>query len=94
MEQQMRLAKQFVDLQKVMVEGLFNSMITFWDQTEKMFGPFVDQAVWFPAEGRGILKEWIGRNKQGFETFKNAANEGFNVLEGMLNGKPKQQPPV
>ncbi len=91
MEQQFRLAKQFVDLQKVMFDGVFNGMIIFWDQTEKMLAQIVDQAVWMPPEGKDVFKEWIGRNKKGCESFRNAANDGFTWLEGILTGGSKTE---
>lgn len=91
MEQQLRLAKQLMHLQRVMFDGIFNGMIIFCDQTEKMMAQIVDQAVWVPPEGKSVLKEWFGRNKKGCESFRNAANDGFTWLEGFLTAGSKTE---
>jgi hypothetical protein len=91
MDQQAKMAKQLMDLQRATFEGMFNNMIVFWDQTEKFLGAFVDSAIWVPPESKGAFKEWMTGNRKGCETFKRAASEGFSWLETFLNARAKQQ---
>jgi len=86
MEQHTRIAKQMMDVQRATFGSVINNMIMFWDQTGKMFGTFLDQAVWVPEEGKKTFREWIDVNKKGCETFKNAVDEGFNKLESSITG--------
>ncbi len=81
MDQQMGMAKQMMDLQRMTFDGMVTNMITFWDQTDKVFGTFIDQAAWVPAEGKTAFKKWIDGNKKGCETFKKAVNDGYERLE-------------
>lgn len=92
MDQQVRMAKQMMDLQRVTFDGMINNMMMFWDQTERMLGSFMEQAPWVPQEGKRAFKDWVDGNKKGCETFKNAVNEGFSKLEGCFagGGKPQQ----
>ncbi len=84
--EQMRMTQQLVDMQKSVFEHMVNSMIMFWDQTEKMVGPLVDQAVWIPPERKGVFKQLVEQNKRGCEYIKSAAEQGFDWLEVFFNG--------
>lgn len=90
MEQQARMTKQWMDLQRVAFDGMINNMILFWDQTEKMFGSYLDQAAWVPAEGRKAFREWVDGNKKGCETFKSAVNDGFSRMETCFSPGSRQ----
>jgi hypothetical protein len=88
MDQQMRMAKQFMDLQRVTFDGMINNMIIFWDQTGRMLGSYFDQAPWMQDDARKAFQDWIDGNKKGCETFKNTVNDGFKRLESFLGEKP------
>jgi hypothetical protein len=89
MDQQMRTAKQLMDLQRTSFDGMINNMIIYWDQTGRMLGAFLDQAPLMPDEGRKAFREWIDGNKKGCETFQTAVNDGFKRLESCFAGKPQ-----
>lgn len=91
LEQQTRVAKQMIDVQRVTVEGLISNMVMFWDQTANMLNSFLDQAVWLPEEGKKAFRDWIDTNKKGCENFKNAVNNGYGNIERFLNEKQQQQ---
>lgn len=84
LDQQMRMAKQMIDLQRVTFEGVMGNMIMLWDQTGNMLNSFMDQAVWVPEEGKKAFREWIDNNKKGCETFKSAVNNGYSNLEKLF----------
>ena len=86
MNQPMGMVKQMMGMQKMTLDGMLSSMIMFWEQTDRMLGPLLDQAVWMPAEGKKVFKDTVSANKRGCETFKDAVNEGFNRLESCIPG--------
>lgn len=90
MEQQTRMAKQLMDMQRVAFDGMINNMIMFWDQTGTMVGTVLEQANWVPEEGKKAFREWVDGNKKGCETFKNAVGDGFSRLESCFAGRPQQ----
>ncbi|MHC1726572.1 MAG: hypothetical protein AB9866_11265 [Syntrophobacteraceae bacterium] len=44
-DQQMKMAKQMIDIQWATFEGMLNNIIMFWDQTESMLNTFMSQAA-------------------------------------------------
>ena len=86
---QMRMAKEVFQLQKATVDGMLNSMLMFWDQTEKVMNTFMEQAIWLPDEGKKAFNEWVRTNKKGCEDFKNAVADGFNKMESCVMGGQK-----
>jgi predicted nucleic-acid-binding protein len=40
------------------------------EQTEKMVNMFLEQAHWFPAEGKEAVNEWLKTYNKGREAFK------------------------
>lgn len=91
MDQQSRMAKQIMDLQRATFEGMINNMIMFWDQTGKMLSPFVDQAPWVPEEGKKAFRDWVEGAKKGCETFKNSVNDGFSRVESCFAANWQRQ---
>lgn len=81
MYQQMKMAKQMMDLQKASFGGMINGMLMFLDQTDRMVGNLLDQSPWVPEEGKKMFREWIASNIRGCETFKSFVDDGFNKLE-------------
>jgi len=79
-EQTATMTKQMIDLQRISVEGLISNMIVFWEQTESMLNPFLNQSPLVPEEGRKVFHEWINRNKKGCETLKDAVNNSYDSL--------------
>ncbi len=77
MNQQFRMAKQMIDMQRASCDGMINSMIMMWEQT----GSFLDGASWFPEEGRKAIRQWIDINKKACENLKGAINSGYSSLE-------------
>jgi hypothetical protein len=78
------MALQMVDLQKAAFDNGYETLVTMQDQAEKVFDAFVNQAGWFPSEGKGALHEWAGMYKKGRDDFKKAVDDGFDHLGGYI----------
>ena len=79
--EQLKMAKQMIDFQKATFDNTFNAMVMLQDQTERMFGTFMEQATFLPEEGKKMLREWVEAFKKGREEFKKAVDESFGKLE-------------
>ena len=77
MNQQFRMMKQMIDMQKASCDGMISSMIAMWEQT----GTVLDSAVWFPEEGRKAFRQWVDMNKKACENMKSAIDTGYSSLE-------------
>ena len=77
----LKMAKQMIDFQKATFDNTFNAMVMLQDQTERMFGTFMEQATFLPEEGKKMLREWVEAFKKGREEFKKAVDESFGKLE-------------
>lgn len=91
MDKGMTMAKQMLDLQRVTFDSMINGMLMFWDQTERMVGPFLEQAAWMPEEGKKAVRDWLDTNRRGCESFKNAVDTGYSNLEKFFGGTGQQQ---
>ncbi len=90
MERQITFAKQMLGLQRIMVDAMASNVLIILDQTERMLGNFVNGTTWTPPASKAVFKDWIEHNKQGCDALRNAASDGFNMLEGFLNRSIKQ----
>ena len=77
----LKLAKQIIDFNKATFDNGFNAMVMLQEQMEKTQSSFLEQAAWFPAEGRKALGEWVATCKKGRENFKTVVDEGFTKVE-------------
>jgi len=77
MNQQFRMVKQMIDLQRASSDGMIKSLIMIWEQT----GTLLEGASWFPEEGRKALKQWVDINKKACEGLKSALDSGYSNLE-------------
>jgi len=89
----MSMTKQVLDLQKATFDGMMDSMLMFWDQTERTLNTFMEQAVWVPEEGKRAFNGWIRTNKKGCEDFMNAVADGFNKMESCFAEARKPEQP-
>ncbi len=92
MDQQMRMAKQMVDLQRTTFDGMITNMVMFWEQTQKSMGTYLDQAPWMPEECKMTMREWVNGNIKGCETFRKAVDDGYKTLDKcFMGGEQKPQ---
>jgi len=77
MDQQFRMVKQMIEMQRASCEGMINTLIMMWDQTATV----LDSAAWFPEEGRKTFRQWADINKKACENMKSAIDSGYSNLE-------------
>lgn len=77
MNQQFRIVKQMIDMQKSSCDGMINSLIMMWEQTATV----LEGAPWFPEEGRRAFRQWVDMNKSACESLKGAINTGYSNLD-------------
>ena len=77
MEQQFRMVKQVIDMQKASCDGMINNLIMMWEQT----GTVLDAAPWFPDEGKKAFRQWVEMNKKACDNMKSAVESGYSSLE-------------
>jgi hypothetical protein len=77
MNQQFKMLKPMIDLQRASAEGMLNSLTVMWDQTAIFF----DGATWLPEEWRKQFRQWVDINKKACEGLKIAIDSGYSNLE-------------
>jgi len=87
MNQQSRMMKQMIDMQKASCDGMISSMIAMWEQT----GAVVESAAWFPEEGRKAFRQWVDINKKACENLKSAIDSGYSTLEKFFGTAGQQE---
>lgn len=78
---QMQMAKQMIDFNKTTYENAFNTLVMAQSQLERTTSMMLEQATWFPKEGRKAIDEWVKVYKNGRESFKNTVDESFKNVE-------------
>ena len=87
MNQQFKMMKQMIDMQRASSDGMIKSMIMMWEQT----GSLLEGAVWFPEEGRKAFRQWVDINKKACENLKGAIDSGYSSLEGFFGSTAKNE---
>jgi hypothetical protein len=77
MNQQFRMVKQMIDLQRASSDGMINSLILMWEQT----GTMIEGATLFPEEGRKALRQWVDINRKACENLKSVIGSSYSGLE-------------
>jgi hypothetical protein len=85
MVEQSKVAKQMIEFHKSTIDNTFNAMTILQEQTERMVSMFLEQAPWFPAEGKGAVNEWVKTYKKGREDFKAGVDESYKKVESFFN---------
>ncbi len=80
-EQQKRLLKQMLDVNKATFDNTFNAMIMLQEQAERMANTPLEQAIWLPEEGKKAVNEWVNAYKKGREEFKKSVDASFKKVE-------------
>ncbi len=76
-----QMTKQMIDFNKTAFDNTFNAMMVLQDQTEKMVSMYMEQAPWFPEEGKKLINEWVRAYKKGREDFKGIVDANYKKVE-------------
>ena len=87
MNQQFRMVKQMIDLQRASSDGMVKSLIMIWEQT----GTLLEGATWFPEEGRKALRQWVDMNRKACENLKSAIGSSYSSLEKLFGTSGQQE---
>ena len=88
-----QIAKQMIQFNKTAFDNTFNAMIVMQEQTEKMIGTYLGQALLLPEEGKKAIADWIKAYKKGREEFKTAVDENYKKVEEYFMGYDKVKEP-
>ena len=86
------IAKQMIDFQKTSFNNSFNLMVMLQDHTEKVANSLIDQAAWFPEEGKRVIGQWTEIYKKGRTDLKAAADDNFSKMADLLLPGQKASP--
>ena len=86
------IAKQMIDFQKTTFNNSFNLMVMLQDQTEKAANSLIEQAAWFPEEGKRIIGQWVELSKKGRSDFKAAVDDNYSKMADLLTPEQKVSP--
>jgi len=76
-----QMTKQMMDFNKTAFDNTFNAMTVLQDQTEKMVSMYMEQAPWFPEEGKKVINEWVRAYKKGREDFRSIVDANYKKVE-------------
>ena len=85
----MEQGKKMIEFHKTTFDNTFNAMTVLQEQTEKMVNMFLEQAPWFPAEGKKAVTDWINAYKRGRENFKAAVDDNYKKVEDFFASADK-----
>ncbi len=80
------IEKQMVDLQKIGMEAMIDLAATFWNQSGKVLGWFLNQAGQLPEQNTKFVREWMEINRKGCQTLRDAVESGYSNLEKFFDG--------
>jgi len=89
--EQKQIARQMMEFNKTAFDNSFSAMSALQDQTEKLVLNFLDQAPWFPGEGKKAINDWVASYKKGRDDFKAAADESYQKVADYFSGIEKQE---
>jgi polyhydroxyalkanoate synthesis regulator phasin len=83
------IAKQMIDFQRTTFNNTFNFMAMLQDHTEKTANTLVEQATWFPEEGKRVIGQWVEILKKGRNDMKSAVDDNYSKMMDLFSPEPK-----
>jgi len=77
---QKQIAKQMLEFNKSAFDNTFNAMTVLQDQSEKLVFRFMENAPWFPENGKKVINDWVAAYKKGRDDFKTAADNNYKKV--------------
>ncbi|MCP4341589.1 MAG: hypothetical protein GY799_22600 [Desulfobulbaceae bacterium] len=82
-----QMTKQALEFQKTIFNNSFNAMVLAQEQTEKVFGSYVEKLPWATEESKKSVETSVEMGKKACADFKKAVDEGYAKFEEMLDKK-------
>ena len=82
-----QIAKQALGFQKTIFNNSFNAMILAQEQTEKMFGGYIEMLPWATEDSKKSIEASVEMGKKACADFKKAVDDGYTKFEDMLEKK-------
>jgi hypothetical protein len=79
--EQAKITRQMIEFHKTTFDNTLNAMSILQEQTEKMVNLFLEQATWFPKEGKDAVNEWVKTYKRGRDAYKTSLDESYKKVE-------------
>jgi hypothetical protein len=80
------IAKQIIDFNKSSFDKTFTAINLLQAHTEKMIKSFLENATFFPEEGKKVISDWMETCKKGRSDFKTVADDKFKLIEDLIIG--------
>ncbi|WP_372683164.1 hypothetical protein [Desulfosarcina sp.] len=77
----LRIAKQMIELNKTAFDNSFSAMTLVYEQNEKIFETILNQAAWMPEAGRKAIEEWLEAYRNGCSQYKKLVDESYAKVE-------------
>lgn len=82
---QKQIARQMIQFNKTAFDSSFSAMNMVYEQNEKMFETFLNQAPGLPEEAKKAIKDWMSAYRTGCNDFKRQVDENYNKVEEYFN---------
>lgn len=75
-----KLSLSVIDLQKTTFDNAFRFVSKLQTQSENAVQEMVQKANWVPAEGKGVVKEWVHMLRSARGEFQRTVDKSFDLL--------------
>lgn len=82
-----KIARQMISLHKTMFDNNFQTMKSFYDQTERMVNKLCENSPVIQEEGKKAVSDWMKTFEKGYAEFKRLADENFKKVEAYFEEK-------
>ena len=82
-----KMANEMINFQKTLFDNSYSAMNMVLEQTEQMTHNFINQAPGVPENTKKTFEDSVNFYKKAREDFKKAADQGFEKMTGMFEGK-------
>lgn len=79
-----KIVRQMIGFYKTTFDSSFNAMMILQEQNEKMVKVLLNQATWFPEEGKAVVEEWLAAYNKGRDEFKSTIDESYKKVESFF----------
>ncbi|MEQ8163681.1 MAG: hypothetical protein ABRQ34_09170, partial [Smithellaceae bacterium] len=81
------IARQMIVFHKTMFDNNFQTMKSFYEQTERVLNKLCENSPVISEEGKKAVANWMKTFGKGYTDFKRLADENFRKVENYFEGK-------